>query len=290
MDHAIEAIRPGRRREIVEQLDWTAYKNLAAMNPSTLVFGLKSMRHLRHAWYNPRKDTDAMRWGRAVHTLLFEPQEFLKRFTSWSGRRAGNEYADFYAEATTQGYEVLTEQQFEDAEEAARNFVGDPLVQSLIKRGKPEVTLFTVEFCLQCRGRVDWLDTKAPIILDLKTAKDISARGFARDFYKYHYDVKLGLYRRWASQLLGGNIPVKVIAVENKPPFDVAVVPVPDAVLDRGAAKGVDVLKALRDSLDENRWPGIAGEEEYFLDTPSWEMDEELEGAEDAEEEYADAV
>lgn len=282
----ISGILGGTRSELVENLDWDAYKGLVAMNPSTLVHGTKSMRHLKWAWDHGRGDTPSMQWGRAVHCLLFEPKKFATHYACWHGRRAGNDYKDFVAECEERGREVLAEEgrfSYNSALQAAESFVGEPLVQEFIKAGKPEVTVFAVEQGIQCRGRVDWLSSSR-MLVDLKTAKDITARGFGRDFYKYHYDIKLGMYRRWVSRVTQFAWPVTVICLENEPPYDVAVVPIPDAVLERGVEKGLAIMHKLPGCIKEDHWPGVSGGGEYYLDTPTWEMDDDdLEGAEEVE-------
>jgi len=71
-----------------------------------------------------------------------------------------------------------------------------------------------------------------------------------------------------------------VIVVENSPPYDVSVIPIPDAVLYRGAELGYTIIRAIRQAIDRDYWPGVA-EGEATLDVPPWEMDEELTGAEE---------
>lgn len=270
-------------------VDWDAYCNIPAMNPSTLVAGTKSMRHLRYAWEHPRADTDNLLWGRAVHCLLFEPKEFEHRYIAWREvdkdgkpkKRIGTKWDEVVKTATELSLEILSLKQWDSALEAAQSFVKEPDVQELIKAGQGEVTLLTTECGIQCRGRVDWIATGLALT-DLKTTKNIEAAKFGRDFYAFHYDIKLGLYRRWLNRLTGKDWPVKCITLENTPPYDVAVVPVAEEVLDQGAAKGLGILARLRTSIDTGLWPGIAGGQEYYLETPAWHMEDvELSGAEE---------
>jgi hypothetical protein len=129
------------------------------------------------------------------------------------------------------------------------------------------------------------LDTAHQYLVDLKTCKNITAKEFGRDFYRYHYDCKLGLYQRWMQKITKRPWAVKIICLEKQPPWDTAVVPIPDAVLDRGVSKMLKLIPQLRDCIYTGNWPGVANGGEYYLDTPTWEMDEdmELEGAEDYE-------
>lgn len=66
---------------ITKNMTWSDYCDLRLMNGSTLVHGFKSMLRLRRAIYEGfPEETDAMRLGTGIHTLLLEPKEFEKRF------------------------------------------------------------------------------------------------------------------------------------------------------------------------------------------------------------------
>lgn len=283
----ISLVLNGTRNELCPDVAWSEYKDLVGLNPSTIAHGVEpsgSMLALKHNWDNERADTPDFQWGRAVHCLLFEPKEFDRRYASWEGRRAGNAYKEFVSECWELGKEVLTDQQIKTAIAAASRFVENRLVRHLISAGKPEVTLFYVEDGVQCRGRVDWISSSEHVLVDLKTAKSIQAKLFGRDFFKYHYDVKLGLYRRWLQKLTGERWSVKVVCIEKTPPYDITVLTIPDAVLDQGEDRGRVTIRRVKECIAANVWPGIAGDEEYYLEVPYAEMDEdELEGAEEVE-------
>ena len=265
--------------EIREDVAWGSYCDLPAMNPSTLVHGLiaadpwaTSMKHLRYSWESPRKDTPALLWGRAVHCLLFEPDQFEARYVEWSGgKRYGNRWDTFQADCNEKDQEILTSEQWTSAIFAAQGFVGEPLVQELISKGKPEVTVLCTEDGIQCRGRIDWIQ-EGTAIVDLKTTRNIQAGKFGRDFCSFRYDIKLAMYRRWLRKLTDRDWPVKCIALENKGPYDIAVVPVDSAILDQGEEKGVRLLGELKEAILTGRWLGVAKGEPYYLDFPVYEM------------------
>lgn len=276
----IETVLGGDIVGLDPDVSWDDYRILSFLNPSVIVNGCKSMRHLWHAWHHPREDTPDLLWGRAVHCLCFEPRHFAQRYACWGGRRQGKEYQQFCQDH--QGKDVLTKAQWLGAQDAALSFVNDAQVIPRIAKGRTEVSVFAVEYGMQCKGRIDWISTDLKI-LDLKTTKNILAAPFGRDFYKYHYDIKLGLYQRWVEIATEHRYPVEVACLEKEPPYDVALIPVPDAVLTYGAEKGLKILREVRKCLETGVWPGVAGGAEYFLETPVWEMEDvELEGAEEA--------
>jgi len=42
----------------------------------------------------------------------------------------------------------------------------------------------------------------------------------------------------------------------------------------------MDIIHRVKQCILEDRWPGMAEDDLYVLNTPSWAMDDELEGAE----------
>ena len=264
MNRPISTICNGSRTELAD-MTWAEYKAFAGLNASVLVHGRKSMLHLKHAWDVGIKDTDAMQHGRLVHCLLFEPKEVEARYWPWEGRRAGNKYKEFVIEALLQetGAEVVRaegEYSMASALVAAQGFLRSVKVQSLISAGTAEQTVLAVEHGLQCKGRIDWVSTAGHTLVDLKTTAEIEGELFGRSFFRFGYDLKLGLYKRWLDRVTNDHWPVEIIVLESKPPHDVAVVPIPDAVLDHGVDKAMRIIERVGVCIKADEWPGIGDE------------------------------
>lgn len=271
-------IVPGNRVELVPGMSWDDYRTVAGMNPSSLVHGLESMKKLVWEWEHPSPSTGPQEFGTACHTLCFEPKEFQKRYVFWTGgSRRTKAYREFAVDAWERHEKVLTEEEFEAVQRVALSITAHAEVQGLIRSGKSEVSLFWVEHGIQCKGRVDWITGEGAsrhALVDLKTANDVSERGRGRAFFKYHYDVKLGLYQRGLEQITGLQLPVCVVWVENKPPYDVVIDDgwIPQPVLDSGVQKAMGVFRNLKRSLETHNWQGHGGP----LYVPMWEMEDEI--------------
>ena len=277
MTKPLSAILNGTRTELCS-MSWPDYCQFPALNGSVIVHGRKSMLHLKHAWESGSKDTDAMQYGRLVHCLLFEPREVGKRYRPWEGRRAGNGYELACAEAEADGAEVCKatgQYSLEAAVLAAQSFLRNARVQKLISAGQAEQTVLAVENGLQCKGRLDWISTSEHVLTDLKNAAFIQSWAFGKSFFSFGYDLKLGLYKRWLERATGERWPVEVIVLEAVPPHDVAVVAVPDAVLDAGVEKALEIIKRVRGAIEADKWPGVAGDDFMPLDVPFYAMEEE---------------
>lgn len=274
----IGTIVGGTRCELAS-IPWEEYKVFPGLNPSVIVKGRKSLLHLKYEWEHGGKDTDAMQFGRMLHCLLFEPKDFERRYRAWDGTRRGKEYEAFCLEAEVAGAEVVRakgEYGMDVALEAASAFLSNSRVKALIKAGKAEQTAFVPEAGLQCKGRLDWISTSEHILTDLKTATEIEARLFGQSFFRFMYDVKLGLYQRWLQRVTGEKWPVEIIVIENHPPYDVAVVPVPNEVLEDGMVNGLTVIESVKSAIETDTWTGVSGHEQYYpLEVPFWVMEQE---------------
>ena len=262
--------------ELDENMTWEEYRAVQALNPSLLKSGaLKSMKQLQWDRDNPQPPKDAYIFGHAVHTAVFENDQLDRRFLIYDGRRDKKmpAYQDVLALAEGTDREILKTSELEAAAAMGLAVAMDPLVKPIIASGKAEVSVFSEEHGLKCKGRLDWVCTGKGFA-DLKTCRDIRSFAFGRDFFSYGYDISLGLYQRWLSQIRGQDEPCTVLCVEKSPPYDVAVVPVPQAVLDRGADKGLEIIKKYIECEESGIWPGVADGKEYELHVPYREMDE----------------
>lgn len=264
--------------QIQQGLPFDQYQAIPALNPSLIKVGCKSMKHLRYAMDHPTPSTDAMTVGSMCHTAVFEPQELDNRYLIFDGRRdkRTSAYQEVLAEAEAGGKEVVKRADLEHAADMGLAVATDPLVKPLIESGKAEVSLTTEEDGVLVKGRLDWVMSGAGFC-DLKTSRDIEKHAFGAAFYRYGYDVSLGLYQRWLSRLRGQDESCYVLCVENTPPYDVAVVVVPQAVLDQGVDKGLAVIQSYKECFASGVWPGIANGREYPLHVPAWQMIEETE-------------
>lgn len=274
---AIASIVGGARRELLS-MPWPEYLDFPGLNGSVIVQGRKSMLHLKHQWDRGGEDTDAMRFGRLQHCLLFEPREVALRYRAWQGTRRGNAYEAFVAEAAASGAEVVRaegEYSMAAALEATASFLRNPQVQALILKGQAEQTVLHDECGLQCKGRIDWISTGEHVLTDLKTTSEIEGRLFGASFFRFGYDIKLGLYQRWLEKVTQEPWPVQVILLESKPPYDTAVMAVPQAVLDHGVDRAMRIIERVRQCIESDRWPGIADAGPYNLVVPGYVIQDE---------------
>lgn len=224
------------------------------VNWSTLKYILDSPKHYQHQLRSPKEATDAMRLGSAVHTAVFEPEKLDTAYAVWSeGRRAGNDWKAFCEAA--EGRAVITQEQYLGAQLVAEAVRAHPVAGRLLKKGIAEGTLLWTdpETGIKCKARLDWITARHGV--DLKSSNTIDARQFGRSFGAMRSHGQLGFYNL-GLVANGLKRSWKVIAVENAPPFDVAVYTVDDDAVFAGEGLAKEALQLLARCRKGRRWPG----------------------------------
>ncbi len=144
-----------------------------------------------------------------------------------------------------------------------------PLASRIFTHGRPEVSLYWIDegTGVTCRGRIDYL--RQGHIVDLKTARDASPRGFAKAAADYGYRESMAHYQRGVHALTGAWLPVVVVVVENDPPHLVAVYTIRPDDLAWGADRVDQALKTYAECESTGQWPGYS-EDIQVLDFPNW--------------------
>ena len=254
------------------------YAAAPGVNWSCLKAMQRSPAHYQYRLTHPLEDTPAMRFGRAVHCAVLEPDRFPLDFTTFAGRRAGNAWAEFAA--VNGDKTILTVEDYERALDVRDAVRAHRVARRLLRWGKPEVSLQWVdpETRVRCKGRLDWL-APGGVLVDLKTTRDIEARTFGRLAERMSYHCQAAFYR--SGLIASGAAPAAVymIAVEVDEPHDVAAYAVDEDVLEVGLMEVRALLHRVKECRRKRRWPGGYPEVES-LDFPQWALasDNDLSG------------
>lgn len=263
-------------------MDRERYDRTDAVNFSTLKIMGRSAAHYRHAILQPRKDTAALKFGRATHLAVFEPERFRALVVTWTGgARRGKAWETFEEEHA--GLEILTEDETEKVLALQQSVRANPIAARYLAGGKAEVSMrWSVESSfsdeippapVECKGRVDFI-ADAGAIVDLKTTRDASQSGFGRAAWNYRYHMQAAFYADGHAYATSKRLPFVFVAVESEPPFAVQVYRVPDAILQVGRDEYQALLSYLSKCRHESRWPAY-GDDEMELTLPGWVMPNE---------------
>jgi hypothetical protein len=213
-----------------------------------------------------------MRWGRLVHSVILEPEVAFIRLTVWEGKvKRGKAWDEFEQKAKDGHKEVVTKQELAELQELSNNVHANRHAHRLIEATEHEVSLFWEdEVYGKAKARLDGLNPEERVgIVEVKTTRKIDARGFGNDCANLGYPLQLGWYQEAAVQAIGKKLPVTIICIENKAPFDCVVRTVPQSVLDKGLEEAVEQARKYRIAEHLGEFAGVNSEVEELL-MPSW--------------------
>lgn len=229
------------------------YNEINAVNKSTLWEMRKSPLHYWHLMHDtPRKDTPAMKFGRAVHARLLQPESFDSEFAvAPDCDRRTKEGKAIWAELTESGKEIISSEDFQAILAMEKEF---PF--RFIQNAKTEVpfTWTDSETGVYCKARLDAITES--YVIDYKTTMDASTAVFQREALRYGYDLQAAMYLEAARA--NGYKPKGFIfiAQEKSAPYLVNVIHAGDAFLDRGAWIMRDLLGKYKECTETGNWPG----------------------------------
>lgn len=254
--------------ELIERLPFEQYMTLPGEHSTGLRQMLTSPLAYQRYKQTQRADTDSFRVGRAGHTAILEPDQFMLEYAVWRGeRRAGKKWLEFQGHHA--GQTILTVKQYELAlrlRDAARKH---PAARRLLDEpGRHEVTLRWVHerTGLPCKARLDRL---CSAVVDLKSTKSPLPAKFSGDAARYGYAFQLAFYAAGAAAVLGEMLPQAIIAMQSTEPHDVVVFELPESVQVAAGAQVEAALDRVAECRASGVWPGIA-DEPVELHLPAW--------------------
>lgn len=204
------------------------YNSIKAINWSSLRHMRVSPKYYKHMLDNPRLPTAAMTLGTCVHLAVLQPERFTESVVVYGesktkGHGARSKWQAF--EKAHENHTILSERDYRSCinmrdaihnnTDAVRYFesisdVEVPVVWNHKKTGR------------MCKSKIDAITTEH-MIIELKTTRDIGERRFKNDCASLGYYGQLAFYHDAIATELWKPVNVITIAVENTPPYDVAV-------------------------------------------------------------------
>lgn len=201
-----------------------------------------------HAVNTEFKENDSVIIGRAVHALILEPETYEREFAVCPkvDRRTKDGkaiYKDFLEKS--EGKCVLTEDQSDLVLNISNAVMRHPLAERVLTGGESEFSYFCKDETtgLQLKCRPDYVNGGA--LIDLKTTRDASFEGFARQIGTLGYHLQAAFYLDVFNKSQGTDFnEFFFVAVENSAPHGVAIYQLDEAHIQAGRT-------AYRKALDE---------------------------------------
>jgi hypothetical protein len=250
-------------------LNWSSLKEMG-----------RSPKHYHYRLTTPRESSPAMDLGRLIHSCVLEPERVVEHYAVWEGGRRGTKAHEAWL-AENVGKEPTTAADMEKAQAIAASVWAHPAARRVLRAGRVEVPLRWTDprTHMRCKGRPDHI--RGGALTDLKSTKSIEPRAFGRSVEAFGMHAQMAFYRRGMDTLGMAQGPVRLIAVEQEPPHEVAVYVLDPEVLYAGELLIDKLLREVKTWRSRRRWPGRF-EEEVALDFPVWALPPESD--------YSDAI
>lgn len=274
---------------IITDQPFAEYRDIDAMNASTLLWGLHSMAHLKAAIDGKlSKDSAALTMGRAFHVRTLEPELYASRVAIAqpcaailkSGERKGvaccgaskyrvgeqwfcGTHGNGGDDMT--GVEVIQPCEAEAIEAMRASVIAHPIINQIRRRGGFETTVIGELMGVKCKIRFDKLVTgNRPVIIDLKKTRQgfASKQKVQKSIADYSYHIRAAFYLDVLASA-GGPIdpPFLLVWVEEEFPYAVSVSRIDEEWIRIGRLEYRRLLNQLVSCRKSGVWPGYLDEQ-----------------------------
>lgn len=236
------------------------YHRWSAFSISNGLELLKSPGHYLYRLNNPIEPTPAMELGTNIHLRLLEPDKFGGKFAFLPDHIPNDKRTKLYKEFVEQvppGRKILSSSDARIIEAINQSVRSRLCTQELLwGEGESELSLFWEDEAtgIKCKGRLDRIHYGLNMLVDIKTTKDASPVGFAKNICNRGYYIQQAHYRDGARSLGIKIDHVIFIAIETVAPYGVGVYSLPNHALDAGLEHRNLLLKQLSKCYADNTW------------------------------------
>lgn len=238
----------------------TYEKSMDVLTSSGVRHLLKSPEHYRTWVESPDKETEAPRFGRALHCAVLQPEKFLNTyaFADFGDQRKKKNKAykaNFLAE--NKGKEILGLDDYNQINAMRRKLMAHPNASRLLcVPGVCETSVYCEIDGIKHRATPDKWIASANLLIDLKTTDSASKRRFTYSVQEYDYAVQAAFY---SDVMCAVGHEVKTflfLAIEKEPPFGIALYQLSNERLERAREDIRQAREILRVCLETNEWGG----------------------------------
>lgn len=217
-----------------------------------------------------------MRLGTALHTHVLElsrwDEEIAVAPPMDRRTKVGKEsWAAFESDAA--GKTVITGDDAAQVMAMGRAVLRHPAAAMLLGLpGKAETTHMWTDatYGVECKCRPDWLTDDGSIVVDLKTTKDASPRGFKQSIANFSYQKQAAWYLHGLEQATGKRPDQFIfICVESTAPYACAVYAADAEMIERGHDQAMRDLAKLAVCKAADHWPSYS-EQIETISLPGW--------------------
>ena len=223
--------------------------------------------------------TDALRLGDAFHAAGLQPDRYEKEYVvlpddckPGSGQGMKSRKEAFLAGAEAGGQTIIQPDDRDNIKEMMTVIHGNKEVMDLLSDGEAEMSGYFVDpdYDVLVKIRLDYINKKAGIIIDLKSCADARKELFRTMAFNHGYDLQafMGLYG--VTQITNqAHSDFRFICVESKDYHGLKIYTADQEMLDTGYKKYQKAMELYKECLEKNEWPGYVPLTEP-LGSPEW--------------------
>lgn len=221
-----------------------------------------------------RRETSALRFGKAAHLWLLERKEWDSRFVVLPHDHSNrtNDGKKLVADIQRQGKTPLSFAEFEKVKAMAEAIKAHEFAYGAFERGLSEKTLvhFDEEFGIWTRCRPDFFPRGHAIVPDYKTTVSADPEDIRKSMWTYNYHAQAAWYLDIVMALGLIEAPrFLFIFQEKEPPYLVTCVTPSDTALEWGRIQNRKAKEIFATCLHTGKWPGYA-DNILTVDLPGW--------------------
>jgi hypothetical protein len=224
-----------------------------------------------------KKQTPDMLFGNLFHDSLLlgidnqavlVPVEVLDA----GGKRNGGKFKEWALQNS--GKVVLVHDEWDRLRRMVDAVSEHPLAGSLLNKGdavmEQSILWEDEPTGLKLKSRLDCRRLSIPLIIDLKTVRDISYKGLAKSVYEFGYARQCAFYKGAAEAAFGYRHDFIFIAVEKEAPYRVRCFDLNERAMQRGWEDFRGGLDRLAECFCHDDWHSRGWDEVVSLDLPNW--------------------
>ena len=256
--------------KFISEAEYAALPGLRASWAKTLWQSTPA--HLR-ARMDESLDSDAFRFGRALHCALLRPQDFGCEFVvspKFDRRtKQGKEDAARF-EAEHAGAAMIDQDEADGVELVRRGVLSNPTAAALLNLASIREATYLGEIAgYPCKCRVDAVG--GGILLDVKTCASAAPRAFSRACADFGYHLQFAFYREILRQNSVPITDVVLVAAEKAAPYAVALYRMREGDLDAMLPVVERAAALFRYCVENDRWDAY-GDSVQEIAMPEWSL------------------
>ena len=210
--------------------------------------------------------TSAMNFGSLVHSIVFSQDNYAILPECDRRTKEGKAiYESFLAES--EGKEIFaTVEQALQANQIKNAVFAHPKAALLLEQGTAETSFWGRISDMPAKCRVDFINTKYNVCIDLKTTANSAPHEFSKSIYNYRYHVQAAFYMDLtkAERFI-------FIAVEKEAPFNVELYELDADAIEQGRQEYLTDIETLKKCKESNIFHGYTTDNKiHIISLPTW--------------------